>query len=62
MKYSVHPAHQIATERDRRELVDMTEGHFAEIQEVIDAIKARPVAGVRVDTPRPAIGNGKSRP
>jgi hypothetical protein len=26
------------------------------------AIKARAVAGVRVDTLRPVIGNGKSRP
>jgi hypothetical protein len=63
LKYSLNPSYQIAAERDRQELINITERHFAEMQEVIDAIKARPVAGVRVDTlHRTAIGNGKSRP
>jgi phage terminase small subunit len=63
VKYSLNPSYQIATERDRQELINITERHFAEMQEVIDAIKARPVAGVHVETlHRPAIGNGKSRP
>ena len=35
----MHPAYKLAAERDRGELVDMTEGHFAKIQELIDAIK-----------------------
>jgi hypothetical protein len=39
-----------------RKLIDMAERHYAEMQEVIDAIKARPVAGVRLDSPaEPAI-------
>jgi hypothetical protein len=62
LKYSLNPSYQVATERDRRELIDMTERHHAKIQEVLDAIKARPVAGVRLDTLQtPAIGNGKGR-
>ena len=61
LRFSLNPSYEVATERDRQELIDMTERHFAEMQEVIDSIKARPVAGVRVDAPqRPAIGNGKA--
>jgi hypothetical protein len=46
LKYSLNPSCQIATERDRQELIDMTERHYAEMQEVLDAIKARPINGI----------------
>jgi hypothetical protein len=59
LKYSLNPSYQVATERDRQELIDMTERQYAEVQEVLDAIKARPVAGVRVDSPRLTNSSGK---
>jgi hypothetical protein len=63
LKYSLNPSYKIATERDRQDLIDMTVRHYGEMQEVIDAIKACPVAGIRVDSPqRQAIGNGKGVP
>lgn len=62
LKYSLHPAHQIATERDRQELIAMTERHYAEIQEVIAAIKARPVVGMCVDSPRLTNSSGETKP
>src|SRR5512143_604264 len=58
VKYSLNPSYQIATERDRQDLIAMYERHFAETQELLDAIKARPVAGMRVDSPRLTKSNG----
>ncbi len=61
LRYSLNPSYQVATERDRQELIAIANRYNAETEEVIAAIKARPVPGVRVDTlPRPAIGNGKA--
>ncbi len=60
-KDSLNPSYQIPTERDRQQLVDLLMRQFAEVGELIDAIKARPVAGI---TTRPALthGNSKFRP
>ena len=33
LRFSLNPSYEIATERDRQELIDMTERHFAEMQE-----------------------------
>jgi phage terminase small subunit len=52
LKYSLNPSYQIATERDRQELIDLAHRHHAEIAEVLDAIKARPVPGTRIDSPK----------
>jgi hypothetical protein len=32
--------------------------HYAEVQEVVDAIKARPVPGIRIDGPQRLEGRG----
>jgi hypothetical protein len=58
LKYSLNPSYQIASERDRQDLIAMYERHYAETQELLDAIKARPVAGMRVDSPRLTKSNG----
>ena len=66
LKYSLNPAYEIATERERQELIDMTERHFAAMDEVIAAIKAKPInpafAHKARRTELKRLSNGKSRP
>ena len=58
LRYDLDQWHP-ATEADRKGLVALCTRHFAEIEEFVASIKARPVVGVRVD--KPAIGNGFRR-
>jgi hypothetical protein len=64
LKFSLNPSYEVATERERQELIDMTERHFAEMQEVIAAIKAKPIDPAFVHkAQRKALrhlGNGKA--
>ena len=58
LRYDLDQFHP-ATDADRKALVALNRRHFAEIEEFVAGIKARPVVGVRVD--KPAIGNGFRR-
>jgi len=58
LRYDLDQFHP-PTEADRRGLIALYERHFAEVDEFVASIRARPVVGVRVD--RPAIGNGLRR-
>ena len=66
LKYDLNPAYEIATERDRQELIAMTRRHFAAVDEFIAGIKARPInpevafKARRAEVKR--LGNGKHRP
>jgi hypothetical protein len=58
LRYDLDQFHP-PTEADRKGLIALYTRHFAEVDEFVASIKARPVVGVRVD--RPAIGNGLRR-
>lgn len=58
LRYDLDQFHP-ATDADRKALVALYRRHFAEIEEFVAGIKARPVVGVRVD--KPAISNGFRR-
>jgi hypothetical protein len=48
LQYGLNPSYQIATEQDRQQLVDLMLRHHAEVREFVNAIKARPVPGIRL--------------
>jgi Terminase small subunit len=58
LRYDLDQFHP-PTEADRKGLIALYTRHFAEEDEFVASIRARPVVGVRVD--RPAIGNGLRR-
>ena len=64
--YELSP-HVPVHEQDRRALVEMYERHFAEVQEFLDILRARPINVSPTPSSRRRIelqrsGNGKARP
>lgn len=65
LTYDLNPAYEVATDRDRQELIDMLKRNLAAVAEFIAGIKARPVPSEYVYKARRAevrrLGNGKAR-
>jgi Terminase small subunit len=60
LSYDTNPYHDVRDE-DRQALVEMLKRHAVEMREYVNAIKARPIVGVRLDKPRQLThGNGKT--